>query len=515
MTTTVPRTPALIAAWFLALASVASTPAAAQTPATHSIRVAAASGYTDVSPKQIVRTSGNVVYIVATNCDNYPCESSSQTVRVWKGSTSGAATSFVRMDAAHEPADAGSVACAIDGTDTIHIAWQNRNGTSNTRIRYSTFNTATGLWGTAEDVEPNVGAAEDSGQGDSFVALALDAGGKPHAAFLFHDGTRRRLAYRNRVSGAWSARTLIDDNTYGANQKAWVPNIAFDTAGRRVFAWLTGAFNADTNGVIRVRVMDTDGTLGTRADVSAATAKVGIDQSTSLLCDGRIHIAWILGGSPGSEFVRYAFAAEGKNPVFTLNNPANADTHDPSLGPGPSGKIRIYGHGSESPNDDSLYYWEGAGGTGSWTGRNPYATGPFDGSVSTRWSQYFYSFPLTLDIAYWDQNYPNDLYYGADVIAGCSTNVTPTGATFAAAGGPGTLTVSAPAGCGWTAVSNATWITVTAGASGTGNGTVSYTVAVNATANNRTGTMTVGAQTISVTQNVAIPSAPTNLRIIP
>jgi hypothetical protein len=399
---------------FIFLFFAAASPVGAQTPNLHAIPVGAASGYTDVSPKQIVRTSDNFVYIVATNCDAYPCMQSSQTVRVWKADSPGAATSFSRLDSAHEPVDAGSVAAAIDATDTIHIVWQDRNGASNTRIRYATFRTSLGTWGTQESLETNVSTASDTGQGDHFVALALDANGKPHVTFLYYDGARRRVAYRHRVSGLWSVRTFIDNNTYGPTEQAWLPNIAFDSAGRRVFAWLTGGLNGDSNGVIRVRVMDTDGTFGVRADVSTATAKVGIDQSTSLLCDGRIHITWILGAAAGGEFVRYAYAAEGKNPVFTANHPADAATHNPSLGPGPDGTIRIYGPGSEAPNDDSLYYWEGTGGAGSWSGRNPYSDGAFDSSVSTRWSQYFFAYPQTLDIAYWNQNYPNDLYYGAD-----------------------------------------------------------------------------------------------------
>ena len=392
----------------------AAAPVGAQPPNLHAIPVGAASGYTDVSPKQIVRTSGDVVYIVAVGCDAYPCMESSQTIRVWKGDGSGAALAFSRLDPVHEPVDAGSVAAAIDANDMIHIVWQDRNGASNTRIRYATFRTAFDTWGTAENLESNVSTANDSGQGDSFVALALDMNGKPHVAYLYHDGTRRRLAYRHRATGFWSLRTFIDNNTYGPTEQAWLPNIAFDSAGRRVFAWLTGALNGDSNGVIRVRVMDVDGTLGARADVSTATAKVGIEQSTSMLCDGRIHITWILGAAAGGEFVRYAYAVEGKNPVFTANHPADADTHNPSLGAGPNGTIRIYGPGSESPNDDSLYYWEGPGGAGSWSGRSPYSTGSFDGSVSTRWSQYFFAFPQTLDIAYWNQSYPNDIYYGVE-----------------------------------------------------------------------------------------------------
>jgi hypothetical protein len=379
----------------------------------HTVKVATGSGYSDVSAKQIVRTSGNVAYAIATNCDTYPCTSSTQTVRVWKADQAGLPTSFTRKDTANEPANAGSCAAAIDGSDNIHIVWQDR-GTP--KVRYAVFNTASDTWGTKEDVDASIGAVPDAGQGDAICAIALDSAGKPHVAYLYLN-TIRRLAYRNRVSGAWSSLTAgIDDNTYTGNRKAWNPNLAFDTAGRRVFAWSVGAFNGDTDGQQCIRVMDTDDTLGTRADVGAATAKVGIDQSTSLLCNGTIHTAWILGGTVPNEFVRYAYATESKNPSFSTNHPANADTHNPSIGYGDAGKIRLYGHGSESPNDDNLYYWEGTGGAGAWSGRNAYSTGNFDSSVSARWSQYFYNQPTYADVVYWDATYPNDLYYGGDLV---------------------------------------------------------------------------------------------------
>ena len=49
-------------------------------------------------------------------------------------------------------------------------------------------------------------------------------------------------------------------------------------------------------------------------------------------------------------------------------------------------------------------------------------------------------------------------------------------------------------------MSNARWITVTAGATGSGNGTVNYSIAANAGTTSRTGTMTIGGQTFTVTQ---------------
>jgi hypothetical protein len=64
-----------------------------------------------------------------------------------------------------------------------------------------------------------------------------------------------------------------------------------------------------------------------------------------------------------------------------------------------------------------------------------------------------------------------------------------------------TINVTAGAGCTWTAVSNDTWITVLTGASGTGNGTVTFSVSNNSTGSNRTGTITIAGRTFTVTQD--------------
>jgi hypothetical protein len=83
----------------------------------------------------------------------------------------------------------------------------------------------------------------------------------------------------------------------------------------------------------------------------------------------------------------------------------------------------------------------------------------------------------------------------------CNFGITPPGQQFTAAGGTGTVNVTTTSGCTWTAVSNATnFVTITAGASGTGNGTVSYSVAANTSATARQGTMTIAGQTFTVMQ---------------
>ena len=88
----------------------------------------------------------------------------------------------------------------------------------------------------------------------------------------------------------------------------------------------------------------------------------------------------------------------------------------------------------------------------------------------------------------------------ADCGGTCSFSINPTSASFAAAGGSGSVTVSTTAGCNWTAASNNSFIAITSGASGSGSGTVNYSVAANTTSLSRAGSLTIAGLTHSVSQ---------------
>src|SRR5262249_43828958 len=77
---------------------------------------------------------------------------------------------------------------------------------------------------------------------------------------------------------------------------------------------------------------------------------------------------------------------------------------------------------------------------------------------------------------------------------------------FPANGGTGTVNVVATPGCGWTAVSNANFVTISSGSSGTGNGVVGFTVAANGGAA-RNGTLTIAGQTYTVNQSAGTPGS--------
>jgi hypothetical protein len=83
--------------------------------------------------------------------------------------------------------------------------------------------------------------------------------------------------------------------------------------------------------------------------------------------------------------------------------------------------------------------------------------------------------------------------------SGCSYSLSTSSQNVPANGGTGTVDVTAAGGCGWTATSNVAWIGITAGSSGTGNGTVGYSVQAN-TGDPRSGTLTVAGQTFTVSQ---------------
>ena len=104
---------------------------------------------------------------------------------------------------------------------------------------------------------------------------------------------------------------------------------------------------------------------------------------------------------------------------------------------------------------------------------------------------------------------------GTMTIAGQTFTVTQSGAsaenciytlnaasvTLAARGGSKNVSVKVKGSdCSWTAVSNDSFITITSGSSGTGNGKVDYTVPGNTNTTALSGTMTIAGETFTVNQ---------------
>ena len=87
------------------------------------------------------------------------------------------------------------------------------------------------------------------------------------------------------------------------------------------------------------------------------------------------------------------------------------------------------------------------------------------------------------------------------LVPGCTFSISPTDILFQSNGGAGTVTVTTSlTDCIWSSTSNTPWITITAGNTGIGNGTVHYSVSSNISTGKRTGIITIAGQTVTITQ---------------
>ncbi|HEY0101655.1 MAG TPA: PQQ-dependent sugar dehydrogenase [Pyrinomonadaceae bacterium] len=95
------------------------------------------------------------------------------------------------------------------------------------------------------------------------------------------------------------------------------------------------------------------------------------------------------------------------------------------------------------------------------------------------------------------------------LVNSCSYTISPATRTSPANGETLAVNVTTQGGCGWAAVSNSGFITVSSGASGTGSGTVTLSVSSNGSGVPRTGTVFIAGQTLTITQPEVIPEVPT------
>ena len=93
--------------------------------------------------------------------------------------------------------------------------------------------------------------------------------------------------------------------------------------------------------------------------------------------------------------------------------------------------------------------------------------------------------------------------------AACTYTISPASQSFGASGGTGSVTVTTQAGCAWSAASSASWLAVTAGSSGTGPGTVGYSVTANTATTSRTAGITIAGNSFAVSQQGATASTVT------
>jgi hypothetical protein len=201
-------------------------------------RVTVGHGFVEASARQVVRTSGDVVYIVTADDSTNPAS-----IHVWKGSPAGIPTSFTEMDPAHRPTayKLGSPDARLDRNNVIQLAYHD---TTNHTLYYQTFTTATDTWGARSALATN--AATGLADGSTFdrtgnVAIILDGNDNPNIAYTTTSNTVVYLRSNGTSGGYRPAKTVASgslpihpalamDGT-GAVDLTWADNTAPPACG--------------------------------------------------------------------------------------------------------------------------------------------------------------------------------------------------------------------------------------------------------------------------------------------
>jgi len=326
------------------------------------------------------------------------------------------------VDDAHAPSGGVNASdSAIDASDRIHSVWVDGAG----NIFYAPFDTTADMWGAA--IQLDTYGPHGMSQGDEGVAIALDSAGTPHVVWQYsvNGTTTLRLRFATIANGVQGPIEEVEDVV---TLNLWHPTLAFSPAGDLTVAWLDGTGGYSTDGVVRTRVRHANGSWDPSQTIPD-TAVVGLDNGPSMMitADGVRHITFVdYESSTTYNKVRYWYDAgsgwQGDQ------QPPTIYTHDPTLGPDGSGGLYIYAHGGVDPSNPKgigqgkWRFHKPAGGTvwGPFTQISE-ATGLIDDATSTRWSQFFFAQPKTLDFTYWTHTDPADsagymLYIGTQTV---------------------------------------------------------------------------------------------------
>jgi uncharacterized delta-60 repeat protein len=395
------------------------------------------------------------------------------------------------------------LALAIQPADgKLIAAGYSSNGVDDdfTLARYNPNGTLDNTFGTGGIARTNFNNSFDYAE-----ALVIQPDGKIVAAGFSFNGAFYDFALaRYNADGT-------PDNTFGTGGKVTTDfaggddlalSLALQADGKLVAAGLSAA----DFGVARY---NSDGSLDTGFDTDGrVTTSIGafdLAYAVAAQADGKIVIAGETDNGVSSDFalVRYessgaldtTFDGDGKvtTPIGSGNEFAEA------LLIQSSGKIIAAGHSFNNGNADfALARYNADGALDATFGTGGKVTTDFGNSANDFIAALALpSASRLIAVGGSGSNFAAAAYVLETPT--CSYSLSATSANFTAAGGTGSVNVTTANGCGWTAVSNADWISITGGASGNGNGTVNYTVQAN-TGPARSGTVTIAGQTYTINQ---------------
>jgi hypothetical protein len=346
-------------------------------------------GWVDATERQVVRTTGNAVYIFAGDDKVVP-----GVVRAWKGAPIGIPTSFAEVDAVDHPRAGGTdvisaVDARLDRNGIVHTVYLDNY--FQTSLVYQTFSTLTDTWGATETIATGVGAAMRNRQRFS---LTLDNNDKPHVVYM--SGTS--ILYTNRVSGSWSAPQLV-----GTDSSPIHPSLVFDPAGNLHLVWVADGSPA----MVKYKMRAAGGAWGATEIVASSVlgASNGDSDPSIVVTQSGIPYVGYVGVVPGVPtptglpFSPVRVSYRSSTGWVADNPPTDIYTHAP----------QIYAHGDDVyvflGHDIDIHHGYLYRLTGQpWSSYIQLSASVTDGSSSVRWDPQRETNPNIIDTAYFNED---------------------------------------------------------------------------------------------------------------
>ena len=356
---------------------------------------------------------------------------------------------------------------------------------------------------TVAGVENTRGFSGDGGQAtsaqlDSPAGVAVDASGNLYIA----DQYNYRIRKVNNTTGVIT--TIAGTSTPGFSGDGGQATSAQLDSPAGVAVDAPGNLYITDQGNLRIRKIDTNNVITTVA--GTGTAGFSGDSGPAINAQFSLNV----GGIAVSSDSTYLYIADFGNTVVRRVNLTTPTVQVTLASDTPGASFTVSGNGcgpAGTYNAPTTMTWVvNVNTTCSVTAIAP------SGQPFSAWDGGSTANPRTFNAPASDSTYT--AHFGTSS-GTCSYVLSATSAGFAASAGDGSVNIAAPAGCAWTAMSNASWLTVTAGAQGTAGGTVSFHLDANSGSSSRTGTLTIGGQTMTVTQVGTSIMTPTALRFVP
>ena len=320
------------------------------------------------------------------------------------------------------------------------------------------------------------------------VVGTFNVPGGPSAIVVTPNGQRVYVA--NGSVGVVSVHDLLGNLVTTINGFVYPNSLAVTPSGTRVFVSNGNANSAS--------VIDT-GSNTVVANIAVATlptaVAVSLDGTQAFVTNEYGFSLSVI--DTASNAVKTTIQRVGVYPVGVATTPAPPQISTSctySIAPGSASLPPGGGNGSVTVTAPANCLWT-ANSNAGWLGITAGASGSGNGTVF-----YSASANTSTSAATGSLTIAGQSFTVSEAGISCSYSINPSSASLPQGGGNGSVTVTAPANCVWTANSNAGWLAITGGASGSGNGTVSYSASANASTSGISGSLTIAAQSFTVSE---------------